>query len=230
MGRSSRLFEIIQILRRACGPVSAQYIAATLEVSQRTICRDIATLQGMRVPIEGEAGIGYVMQGRFELPPLTFTDDEIEAIVVGLSLIGRTGDADLLAAASRVGRKISAVLPTPMDHGIESSALYVSQWNGIPSSMVEYRLMRQAIREERKLRLQYEDVEGQGSDRIICPLSLVYYIDSVILAAWCELRCDFRHFRMDRMRVCVPLDAFFKGEGNRLRAEWQAQHELFLSN
>lgn len=230
MGRSSRLFEIIQILRRACGPVSAQSIAATLEVSQRTIYRDIATLQGMRVPIEGEAGIGYVMQGRFELPPLTFTDDEIEAIVVGLSLIGRTGDVDLLAAASRVGRKISAVLPVAADHGIESSALHVSQWNDIPPSVVEYRVMRQAIREERKLQIQYEDVEGQSSNRVIYPLSLIYYIDAVVLAAWCELRSDFRHFRMDRIRGCVPMNAFFKGAGNQLRTEWQAQHELFSSN
>jgi predicted DNA-binding transcriptional regulator YafY len=230
MGRSSRLFEIIQILRRASGPVSAQSIAAMLEVSQRTVYRDIVTLQGLRVPIEGEAGVGYVMHARFELPPLTFTDDEVEAIVVGLSLVGRTGDTDLLAAASRVSRKISAVLPGATELGIDSSALHVSQWSGIPPSVVEYRVMRQAIREERKLQLQYEDAEGRYSDRIVYPLSLVYYVDSVVLAAWCELRCDFRHFRMDRAQACVPIDEFFKGAGNRLRAEWQARHELFPSH
>lgn len=121
MGRSSRLFEIIQILRHAPAPVSASVIADALEVSKRTVYRDIVTLQAMRVPIEGEAGAGYVMQMGFDLPPLMFTAEEIEAIVVGLSLIGRTGDADLLTAASRVSQKISEVLPNSVDSRLDKS-------------------------------------------------------------------------------------------------------------
>jgi predicted DNA-binding transcriptional regulator YafY len=225
MGRSSRLFEIIQILRRASGPVSAQAMAATMEVSQRTVYRDIATLQAMRVPIEGEAGIGYVMHSGFDLPPLTFTDDEIEAIGVGLSLIARTGDIDLLGAASRVIQKITAVLPTATDKHFAGLALHASPWNAIPGSAVEYRMIREAIREERKLYLHYVDADGQLSERTVCPLSLTYYIESVVLASWCEMRHDFRHFRVDRMQSCLPTQHRFKGLGERLRAEWLMRQE-----
>jgi predicted DNA-binding transcriptional regulator YafY len=227
MSRSSRLFEIIQILRRATAPVSAGKIACALEVSQRTIYRDIIALQGMRVPIEGEAGVGYVMEVGFDLPPLMFTAEEVEAIVVGLSLIGRTGDADLLAAASRVGHKVAAVLPSTADSHIEGSPLHVSHWNAIPPSAVECRVLRQSIREERKLHLHYQDAEARRSERIVCPLALVYYVDNIVLAAWCELRKDFRHFRVDRMSACIATDNLFKGERERLRSEWQARHQLF---
>jgi len=227
MGRSSRLFEIIQILRRASAPVAAHTVADALEVSKRTIYRDIVALQAMRVPIEGEAGVGYVMHEGFDLPPLMFSAEEIEAIVVGLSLIGRTGDVDLLAAASRVSRKIADVLPNAGDRRIEKSPLHVSRWNAIPSSAVEYRLLRQAIREERKLRLHYQDGESRCTERIVRPIALVYYVDSVVLAAWCELREDFRHFRADRMRSCAKIDSFFTGESERLRAAWRATSDLF---
>lgn len=229
MGRSSRLFEIIQILRRASTPVSAHAIADTLEVSKRTIYRDIIALQAMRVPIDGEAGVGYVMQAGFDLPPLMFTADEVEAIVVGLSLIGRTGDADLLDAASRVVRKIADVLPDAAESRIDGSTLHVSHWNAIPPAVVEYRVMRQAIREERKLHLHYHDAEARHTERTVRPIALVYYVDNVILAAWCELREDFRHFRADRMNSCRPIDSQFKGESERLRAEWRARHELFAA-
>jgi predicted DNA-binding transcriptional regulator YafY len=227
MGRSSRLFEIIQILRRAATPIPARTVAEALEVSKRTVYRDIVTLQAMRVPIEGEAGVGYVMRAGFDLPPLMFTADEVEAIVVGLSLLGRTGDADLQAAASRVTRKIADVLPDAADSRIEGSPLHVSHWNAIPPAAVEYRVMRQAIREERKLHLRYQDAEARNTERTVRPIALVYYVDHVILAAWCELREDFRHFRADRMNSCRPADSLFKGESERLRAEWRAQHELF---
>lgn len=227
MGRSSRLFEIIQILRRANAPVTARVIADALEVSKRTIYRDVITLQAMRVPIEGEAGVGYIMRAGFDLPPLMFTDVEVEAIGVGLSLLGRTGDADLLAAASRVSRKIADVLPDAADSRIDGSPLHVSQWNEIPAAMVEYRVIRQAIREERKLCLQYQDAGAQSTERTVRPIALVYYVDSVLLAAWCELREDFRHFRVDRMIACQPTDSVFRGESERLREKWRAQHELF---
>lgn len=227
MGRSSRLFEIIQMLRQASGPVSARAMANALEVSQRTVYRDVVALQAMRVPIEGEAGVGYVMQAGFDLPPLMFTAEEIEAIAVGLSLIGRTGDAALLAAASRVNQKIAAVIPGAIDIHPNGLGLHVSHWNAIPRAFVDYHVMRQAIREERKLRLSYTDAGGRGSERTVRPIALVYYVDSVLLAAWCELREDFRHFRVDRITSCGPVESVFKGEGKALRSRWHAQHELF---
>jgi predicted DNA-binding transcriptional regulator YafY len=227
MGRSTRFFEIIQILRRANAPVAAHTVADALEVSKRTIYRDIVALQAMRVPIEGEAGVGYVMCEGFDLPPLMFSAEEVEAIVVGLSLIGRTGDVDLLAAASRVSRKIADVLPNAGDRRIEKSPLHVSHWNAILSSAVEYRLLRQAIREEQKLCLHYQDGGSRCTERIVRPIALVYYVDSIVLAAWCELRHGFRHFRADRMRSCAKIDSFFTGESERLRAAWRARSELF---
>jgi predicted DNA-binding transcriptional regulator YafY len=225
--RSSRLFEIIQMLRCASAPVPARALAASLEVTKRTIYRDIVTLQATGVPIEGAAGVGYVMRAGYNLPPLMFTADEIEAIVVGLSLLGRTGDVGLQAAAARVLQKI-AVLPNRTGGSLfETQSLLVSHWNVIPRSEVDYRLMRRAIREEEKLRLQYRDAETRDTERTIRPLALVYYVDSVILAAWCELRKDFRHFCLDRISECTPAGEFFMGEGRRLRAEWRSMHELF---
>jgi len=221
------MFEIIQILRRARAPMPAHAIAKMLEVNKRTIYRDIVTLQSMRVPIDGEAGIGYVMRAGFDLPPLMFSAEEVEAIVVGLSLLGRTGDAGLQAAASQVTRKIADVLPNTTDRRIEGSPLHVSQWNAIPPPKVEYRVIRQAIRDERKLYLCYGDAELQLTERTVRPIALVYYVDNVMLAAWCEMRKDFRHFRVDRMHECHQIDSLFKGESEKLRIEWRARHELF---
>lgn len=224
--RSSRLLDIIGIMRRARGPVSARALARTLEVSERTVYRDIVALQGMRVPIEGEAGVGYVMRPGFDLPPLMFTDEEAEAIAVGLSLIGRTSDAGLLAAASRAFAKISDVLTGPAGGRFDGAALQASHWNAIPPAPVEYRLLRMAIREERKLRLHYRDEKGRDSERTICPIALVYCVDCIILAAWCEMREALRHFRVDRMRVCTALDCLFEGRGKQLRALWRAEGAL----
>jgi len=225
--RSHRLFEIIQILRCASAPVPARALADSLEVTKRTIYRDIVTLQATGVPIEGAAGIGYVMRAGYNLPPLMFTTDEIEAVVVGLSLLGRTGDTGLQAAAARVSQKIAEVLPDGAGSPFETPPLLVSHWNAIPQSEVDYRLMRRAIREEEKLRLQYRDAETRDTERTIRPLALVYYVDSVILAAWCELREDFRHFRLDRIWACTPTGELFRSEGSRLRAAWRSMHELF---
>jgi predicted DNA-binding transcriptional regulator YafY len=227
--RSNRLFEIIQILRSAGAPVPGRALAETLEVTTRTIYRDVVALQATGVPIEGAAGIGYVMRAGYDLPPLMFTAEEVEAVIVGLSLLGRTGDAGLQAAAARVSGKIADVLPNGTDSPFERSPLLVSHWNAVPRSDVDYRTMRRAIREEQKLHLQYRDAEARDTDRTILPIALVYYVDSIILAAWCELRGDFRHFRVDRIRTCSAIGQHFKGDGIRLRSEWRSHHELFSS-
>ena len=142
------MFDIIQLLRSADAPLTANDIANWLEVTKRTIYRDIAALQALRVPIEGEAGVGYVMRPGFDLPPLMFTVEEVEAIVVGLALLGRTGDAGLHSAAARAGQKIGAVLPGDGEHDLKDWPLYTSNWNAIPASRVDLRILRRAIREE----------------------------------------------------------------------------------
>lgn len=226
MARSSRMFEIIQMLRASRSPLTAEAIATRLEVTKRTVYRDIAALQATRVPIEGAAGIGYVMRSGFDLPPLMFTPEEMEAITVGLSLIGRTGDRSLEEAGTTAMAKISEVLPSSQPP-IEETHLLVSSWHAIPDPTVGMRLLRRAIREERKLSFHYRDATGHETQRIVRPLAIVYYIDGVLLAGFCELRQDFRHFRHDRIANCQALDAEFRGQSAALRRMWRSSHDLF---
>lgn len=225
--RSNRLFEIIQILRSARAPVPARELAESLEVTIRTIYRDIVALQATGVPIEGAAGLGYVMRAGYNLPPLMFTADEIEAIAVGLSLLSRTGDTGLQMAATRVSRKIADASPIASDSPAGTPPLFVSPWTAVPPSDIDYRVIRRAIREEEKLLLNYRDAGSQDSMRVIRPLALVYYIDNTVLAAWCEFRSAFRHFRVDRITACLPTGETFKPQGRLLRSEWQSTHQLF---
>jgi predicted DNA-binding transcriptional regulator YafY len=167
MPRSARLFEIIQLLRRA----DAHAIAEVLEVTKRTVYRDMTALQAMRLPIKGEAGIGYVMRSGFDLPPLMFTHDEVEAIVVGLALLGRAGDAGLEQSAKSVVAKISEVLPEGVPH---VAPLHVSRWNVIPASTVQPSTLRRYIREDAELHIEYVNQDGQSTCRDIKPLALVY--------------------------------------------------------
>lgn len=210
MRRTDRLFEIIQILRAAKGPLSSARIADMLEVSQRTIYRDIATLQAMRTPIEGEPGIGYILRKEYDLPPLNFDERELEAIVVGLSLLGRTGDTALQEAARRVLSKIDV-------SRAGADTLRVDDWGVPPERQGDLDQLRQAIRDERELRIRYRDGKDAETERVILPIAITYYVEVVVLSAWCTLRKDFRHFRADRMLECRPLDRFFTGKGDELR-------------
>ncbi len=226
MNRSTRLFGIIQLLRSANRSLTAQEIAAELEVTRRTIYRDIVALQSMRVPIDGEAGVGYILRPGFDLPPLMFTAEEVEAIAVGLSLLKRTGDTGLERAAQNVARKITDVLPDENPYGLLSQSVFTSNWHNIPKSDVDPTELRQAIRDETKLSIEYLDVKASVTSRVILPLALIYYVDSLVLATWCELRKGYRHFRVDRIQKCTTTDEFFKDSGHTLRMNWQAEHQL----
>ncbi|MEM6676828.1 MAG: YafY family protein [Pseudomonadota bacterium] len=211
MLRTDRLFEIISILRNTEAPMSAAAIAAAIEVSPRTVYRHIATLQAMRVPIEGERGIGYVMRQDYDLPPLNFDEEELEAILVGLCLISRTGDGSLRKAADRVHRKIET-------HRVPDGSLRVSD-DGI-SAPADGLLatLRAAIRREQKVHILYRSLEDEHTDRVILPIALTYYTSVATVSGWCALREDFRSFRVDRITECLALDAYFKGESEALRA------------
>ncbi|MEM8796390.1 MAG: YafY family protein [Pseudomonadota bacterium] len=212
MQRTDRLFELIQVLRQATKPMTSAALAERLEVSQRTIYRDIVTLQSMRVPIDGEVGVGYVMARDYDLPPLNFAREEVEAIVVGLSLLARTGDVALQKAAGRVLSKID-VAKVPAD------TLGVSNWGIRHVDPVLMETLREVVREERKIKITYLDLDDVATHRTVLPLSVTYYVKVAVLSAWCELRSDFRHFRIDRLQSCEPLDAFFPGDGAALRAQ-----------
>jgi len=222
MRKASRLFEIIQILRLAGKPVTAAEIAARLEVTQRSIYRDVAALQAMRVPIEGGRGIGYILRPGFHLPPLMFSIEETEAIVLALALLERTGDAELKQAAKRVGQKIAGAMPAPLRQALDSNALHAwGQVAPMPEN-IDFALVRRAIRDERKIEIGYRDELGRSSRRIIRPIALIYYFEAANIVAWCELRQDIRNFRADRVEDSAPLDAFFRGEGDALRRRWVA--------
>jgi len=221
VSKPTRLFEIIQLLRAANKPMTAQQIGEALEVSKRTAYRDIAALQSMRIPIDGEAGIGYIMRPGFDLPPLAFDAEEIEAIIVGLALLGRTGDKGLLRAANKAAGKIITAVPGDGKSGFDQDALHVSSWNIVPDASIETGMLRRAIREEEKLKITYQKPDMVTTIRIILPLAITYHVDVIVLAAWCELRMEYRHFRVDRIQQCRPMGENFHSTGNRLRADWQ---------
>jgi predicted DNA-binding transcriptional regulator YafY len=220
MRRADRLFDIIQVLRTATRPITAAALAAELEVTPRTVYRDIATLQARRVPIAGAAGIGYVLRRGFDLPPLMFTSEEIEAIVVGMRLLRRTGDVGLQDAATSVLSKIEVVLPVALRSQLAAPAAFVSAQGAPTPEVADLSTIRGAIRDERKLRIDYVDQHGQTSSRTIWPFAVAYYVEATLINAWCELRDDFRHFRADRVRALAVLDEGFPVPGRTLMAGW----------
>ncbi|MDR6663881.1 YafY family protein [Rhizobium sp. 1399] len=220
MRKASRLFEIIQILRLAKKPMTAATMAERLEVTVRSIYRDIAALQAMRVPIEGGRGIGYIMRPGFDLPPLMFSIEETEAIVLSLALLERTGDEELKLAARRVNQKLAGAVPAPLRQAMENKALFA--WGTVAQAPagVDLAIVRRAIRDERKLTLNYRDEMGRATERMIRPIALIYYSQTANIVAWCELRQAIRNFRGDRVEACAEADVFFKGEGDSLRTLW----------
>jgi len=214
MSKSARFFEIIQMLRAAKSPMLARDMADTLEVSVRTIYRDIASLQAMQTPILGEPGIGYVMRKGYDLPPINLDVDEAEAIALGLSMIARTGDGGLWQAAGRAARKLNAVAPS-------TRQLIASSWGMDHSVAVDPAQIRAAIRGEQKLEIAYSDEAGTQTQRVIWPLAVIYFSDSAIIVAWCVLRQGLRHFRLDRMMSCDTLDAQFVGQSGALLRLWE---------
>ena len=222
MRRADRLFDIIQHLRSATGPVTAAAIAAALEVTPRTIYRDIAALQARRVPIEGAPGIGYLLRRGYDLPPLAFTADEIEAIAVGVRLLPRTGDGALEQAAARVLSKLVAALPDAQHGWLTAPPIHVSDYGAAPRA-TDPAPVRAAMRTGRKLRLHYRDATGMMTERTVWPVAVAYCAAATLLAAWCELRSDFRHFRLDRIDRARCLADPVPLPGPVLMARWRAQ-------
>lgn len=219
MRKASRLFEIIQILRQAKKPVTAQHMAEQLEVTARSVYRDIVVLQGMRVPIEGERGIGYILRPGFDMPPLMFSIEETEAIVLALAMVERAGDRELAQAAKRVSGKIAASLPEPLGRILSTTALHAWGFSAV-STTVDLGRVRRAVRDEEKLKLIYRDETGNETNRMIRPIALIYYSEVANIVAWCELRQAIRNFRGDRILACETTGQHFSGEGERLRQLW----------
>lgn len=219
MARSERLLELIQVLRRHHWPVSGQTLADELGVSLRTIYRDIRTLIGQGASIDGEAGIGFVLRPGFVLPPLMFSDEEIEALVLGSRFVAQRTDEPLARAARNVIAKIAAVLPDDLRDAIEDTGLLA----GPPPEPQPTDLapIRAAIRAEQKLVLHYADRKGEHTRRTVWPIALGYFDHAQVLAAWCELREDFRHFRIDRILALRQTNTRYPQRRRALMRTWQ---------
>lgn len=220
MRRADRLLQIVQILRRRRRPTTADSLAEELEVSVRTVYRDVAALLASGVPVAGEAGIGYVLRAGYDLPPLMFSIEEIEAVVLGAQMVAKTGDPLLARAAEDVVAKIATVLPAALREELERTALFAPDFG--ERAPIDLAPVRAAVRRERKLEIAYRDGTGQPTRRRIWPLVVAFLGDAALVGAWCELRGDFRTFRADRIATLQPLDERFEGRRGALRREYLA--------
>ncbi len=199
MSRAARLLQLLEVLRGHRQPVSADALADTLQVSRRTLYRDVATLREQGAHIEGEAGVGYRLRPGFTLPPLMFGEDEIEALVLGVSWVSRQADPVLAQAARDALQRISATLPQPLRLAVETSGLLAPR---VADSVVPepwLPALRMAIRAEESISLDYLDAERKATCRTVWPFAMAFFEKSRVLVGWCELRQDFRHFRADRV-------------------------------
>ncbi|MDF1646757.1 MAG: YafY family protein [Legionellaceae bacterium] len=227
MSRTQRLFDLIQILRRHRYPVTGQQLADELAISLRTLYRDIATLQTQGASIEGSPGMGYILQPGFTLPPLMFSEEEIEALVLGSRWVAHRTDKKLRAAAVNVLAKISAVLSDDLRYQLEFSGLLIGPSNTpIAHDDEQEALIRYAIRKAYKLHITYVDVKQEKSERIIWPIALGFFEERHVTVAWCELRENFRHFRTDRMIKLTQLDAHYPKPRHLLLKEWRDIHHI----
>jgi predicted DNA-binding transcriptional regulator YafY len=221
MSRAERLLALIEVLRRHRRPVSGATLARDLRISLRTLYRDIASLQAQGAHIDGAPGLGYVLRPGFTLPPLMFAADEIEALVLGSRWVVDRGDHRLAAAAGNAIAKIAAVLPPDLRHELESSALLVGPGAPIAAGDADLATVRQAIRNERKLAIDYRDGEGRTSSRVVWPFALGFFDRARVLVAWCELRASIRHFRTDRIIALALSPERYPERRGALLARWR---------
>jgi predicted DNA-binding transcriptional regulator YafY len=226
VSRAQRLLDLIQVLRRHRHPVSGDRLADELGVSLRTLYRDVATLRGQGAHIDGEPGVGYVLRPGFMLPPMMFSEEEIEAIVLGSRWVAKRTDSRLSAAAGNALAKIAAVLPHDLRDAFDASNLLVGPGENIVAGVVELPAIRDAIRAEHKLRITYVDKAGAKTGRTIWPFALGFFDRVRVVAAWCELRHGYRHFRVDRIAKLTPSTQRYPRRRQVLLKEWRASEGI----
>jgi predicted DNA-binding transcriptional regulator YafY len=223
MSRIHRLFDLIDSLRRHRLPVTAAQLAEERGVSARTIYRDIQSLIGLGAPIDGEAGIGYLLRPGFFLPPMMFTAEELEALVLGARWVRKQGDPALAEAATSLLAKVAAAAPSDLRDQMADTGLWA------PMAAEEYaqspvlRDLRAAIRHETRLHIRYKDQSQAQSERTICPFALAYFQRARIVVAWCELRQGFRQFRTERIESLEPVEGRFPRRRAALLKAWRKE-------
>ncbi len=226
MSRTTRLLDLIQLLRTYRRPVSGNTLAQRLGISIRTLYRDIATLQAQGADIQGAPGFGYVLKPGFLMPPMMLSEEEIEALVLGARWVAARTDDELKDAARNALAKIAAVLPADLRRELETNSLLVSSTKRPIVGATDLAAIREAIRQGFKLDIGYADINGRSTNRRIWPFALGYFEETRVLAAWCELREDFRHFRAERIASMIVTDIRVPQTRQQLLAEWRRVHNV----
>lgn len=226
MNRTERLLNLLQILRSYRYPVSGERLAERLGISIRTLYRDIATLQAQGAEIIGEVGVGYILKPTFFLPPLMFTQTEMEALLLGSRWVSQFGDAPLSFAATEALNKIFDVLPAKIKNGINTFTLRVGPPVSESLAKEDLSILRDAIANQKKIYIVYKSEDGKVSRRLIWPFTIGYFTDSRILVAWCEKQKNYRHFKTNGIISLKVLDECYPCSKDNLFREWQAPQLL----
>ncbi|MDH5188687.1 MAG: YafY family transcriptional regulator [Rhodospirillaceae bacterium] len=219
--RSERLLILLQILRQQSRPVSGKFLSNKLKISIRTLYRDIADLQAMGADIQGEPGVGYVLRGGFFLPPLMFSRTEIEALILGIKWVSSFADKPLADASMDALAKIGAVIPPEIANPTDMVSLRVGPPSEKKLSRENLNSLRKAIRNERKINIDYEDASGRKTTRIIWPFAIGYFVDGRILVGWCEKRAGYRHFKTERIASVRTIKEPYPKRKSELLKEWK---------
>jgi predicted DNA-binding transcriptional regulator YafY len=224
MRRADRLFQIVNVLRRRRTATTATHLAERLGVSERTVYRDIRDLVLAGTPIDGEAGVGYRIRPGYDLPPLMFDRDEIQALVIGARIVRQFGDPALARASDAILGKVAAIVPKDLAPLVAETRLFVPSTLGAGKSADALTLAREALIARRKLELSYATADGAATKRTVRPLGIFFWGRTWTLAGWCELRQDFRNFRLDRVAASTMLDEAFEEEAGRTLRDMLARY------
>jgi predicted DNA-binding transcriptional regulator YafY len=224
MRRADRLFQIVNVLRRRRTATTATHLAERLGVSERTVYRDIRDLVLAGTPIDGEAGVGCRIRPGYDLPPLMFDRDEIQALVLGARIVRQFGDPALARASDAILGKVAAIVPKDLAPLVAETRLFVPSTIGAGKSADALTLAREALVARRKLELSYAKADGAATTRTVRPLGIFFWGRTWTLAAWCELRQDFRNFRLDRVAASTMLDETFEEESGRTLRDMLARY------
>jgi len=226
MRRADRLLQILQILRRQRQPIAAARIAEELEVSLRTLYRDMVSLEASGVPIRGEAGVGYVLEDGYDMPPLMFTANELEAIMLGARLVDGRADETLSRSAKDAIAKIAAVIPAPLREHLVETPLFAPHLVRGQTQKPDLGDVRRALRDGKQMQIAYRDLKGQHSERVVWPIQISFFQDAVLLVAWCTMREAFRSFRIDGIKEQKVLDARLPKSRKTLFVEWLKDRDM----
>ena len=217
MRRADRLFQIVQLLRRRRTVTTAKEIARKLEISERTVYRDISDLVLAGTPIDGEAGVGYRIRPGYDLPPLMFDREEIQALVLGARIVRQVGDPSLARAAEAILNKVATVLPKELEPLLADTRLFATTRVRGSHAADALAVTREGLTSQRRIRMRYTDERGEATERTVRPLGVFFWGKTWTLAAWCEMRVGFRNFRLDRVGEATLLDRFEEEPGRTLR-------------